>query len=188
MNLPNLLTSTRIAILPILVVTGLLPGQAPRIIAATVFSLAALTDWLDGYLARKLRQASPFGQFLDPVADKLLVSTALLLIVNNHDSAWLTLPAIVIIGREISIASLRQWMAETQIRFGIRISQLAKIKTAMQMIAIVILLLNPPGPESAPVMTGYGLLYLAALLTLWSMVVYLKNAWPKLRTSIHKHS
>jgi len=153
--------------------------------ASTVFAIAAATDWLDGYLARRLEQSTPFGAFLDPVADKLMVAVALVLLVQEHANLWLTLPAAVIIGREIVISALREWMAEIGARAHVAVSNLGKWKTAAQMLALVILLANPPA-FTFWVVVGYTLLLIAAGLTLWSMLQYLRAAWPHLKTSAEK--
>jgi len=180
MNLPNLLTLARILLVPFFVVAYVIPGPGTYLIAAVLFSLAAFTDWLDGYLARRLNQTTPFGAFLDPVADKLIVVTALVLLVGHHKTLWLTLPAIVIVGREIVISALREWMAEMNRRGLVGVAWLGRLKTTFQMIALVVLLANPPLFDRPLVIAGYGLLYVAAVMTLWSMVLYLRAAWPSL--------
>ena len=147
--------------------------------AAFIFTVASLTDWLDGYLARKLGQQTPFGAFLDPVADKLIVAVALVLLVQMHASPWLALPALVIVGREIVVSALREWMARFSEKRSVAVSLLGKIKTVAQMVAIILLLgLGPKGDLF--VLFGFGLLYFSAFLTLWSMYQYLKIAWPEL--------
>ncbi|HBC33568.1 MAG TPA: CDP-diacylglycerol--glycerol-3-phosphate 3-phosphatidyltransferase, partial [Marinobacter adhaerens] len=143
-----------------------------------IFGLAAATDWLDGYLARKLDQSTPFGAFLDPVADKLMVAVALAVLIEEHSAILLTIPATVIIGREIVISALREWMAEIGSRASVAVSYIGKIKTTAQMAAIVGLLAFPPGVLWANV--ALALLYIAAILTLWSMGLYLKAAWADL--------
>ncbi|MEB0042939.1 MULTISPECIES: CDP-diacylglycerol--glycerol-3-phosphate 3-phosphatidyltransferase [unclassified Pseudomonas] len=185
MNIPNLITVIRVLLIPIFILLFYLPYQWSYMAASTVFAIAAATDWLDGYLARRLEQSTPFGAFLDPVADKLMVAVALVLLVQVHASLWLTLPAAVIIGREIVISALREWMAEIGARAHVAVSSLGKWKTAAQMIALVILLANPPG-FTFWVVLGYVLLLIAAGLTLWSMVQYLRAAWPHLRTDTEK--
>jgi CDP-diacylglycerol--glycerol-3-phosphate 3-phosphatidyltransferase len=158
-----------------------LPWQWSNIVAALIFSLAAITDWLDGYLARKLGQSTAFGAFLDPVADKLMVVCALSLLIEQHGNAWFTVPAMIIIGREIVISALREWMAEVGKRASVAVSLVGKVKTAMQMIAIIVLLgcrpLLPDWIESL----GYVLLFVAAVLTLWSMIIYLQAARQEFR-------
>ena len=151
-------------------------------LASSVFAIAAATDWLDGYLARRLQQSTPFGAFLDPVADKLMVAVALVLLVEEHANLWLTLPAVIIIGREIVVSALREWMAELGARAQVAVSNLGKWKTAAQMLALVILLANPP-LMTFWVILGYVLLIISAALTLWSMVHYLLAAWPHLSTT-----
>ena len=185
MNIPNLITVLRVLLIPIFILLFYLPYHWSYMAASTVFAFAAATDWLDGYLARKLEQSTPFGAFLDPVADKLMVAVALVLLVQEHGNLWLTLPAAVIIGREIVISALREWMAELGARAQVAVSNLGKWKTAAQMLALVILLANPPA-FTFWVLLGYTLLLLAAGLTLWSMVQYLRAAWPHLKTTAEK--
>jgi CDP-diacylglycerol--glycerol-3-phosphate 3-phosphatidyltransferase/cardiolipin synthase len=179
-NLPNLLTLLRILLIPVLVVLFFLPVTWGHVVTAAVFVLAALTDLLDGYLARRLGQVSALGAFLDPVADKLMVSTALVLLVQADHSIWMALAAAVIIGREVAISALREWMAELGARAQVAVSEIGKVKTAAQMIAIALLLYRDDF-LGLPVYTiGYVLLYLAVFLTLWSMTLYLRAAWPRL--------
>lgn len=180
MNIPNILTSIRIFMIPILVVIYYLPWEGRYHACAVIFALAAITDWLDGYLARKLDQSTPFGAFFDPVADKLMVSIALVLLVASYANPLLTLASAVIVGREIVISALREWMAEMGKRASVAVSYIGKLKTAMQMVAIFILLGSRP--DSVYVYIGEGILIIAALLTLWSMYVYLKAAWPELKS------
>ncbi|EWG99907.1 CDP-diacylglycerol--glycerol-3-phosphate 3-phosphatidyltransferase [Halomonas sp. BC04] len=182
MNIPNILTLARIAFIPLLVVFFYLPFSWSMPVAAGLFALAAVTDWLDGYLARRWDQATSFGAFLDPVADKLMVAVALALLIERFDSVWLTLPALVIIGREIVISALREWMAEMGKRGSVAVSWLGKVKTTLQMIALLLLLAFPPGTQFA--LLGIATLYVAAILTLWSMVLYLRSAWPHLSRSM----
>jgi len=179
MNVPNSLTFFRIALLPVFVVVFYLPFSWVNIAATAIFGLAALTDWLDGYLARRLDQTSAFGAFLDPVADKLMVAVVLVLLVERHPPPWLAIPAAVIIGREIAIASLREWMAEIGQRATVAVATVGKLKTIVQMVALLLLLFREPLLGVFPTYTvGFTLLYVAAALTLWSMVVYLHGAWP----------
>ncbi|HDS0930688.1 CDP-diacylglycerol--glycerol-3-phosphate 3-phosphatidyltransferase [Pseudomonas putida] len=180
MNIPNLLTVLRVLLIPCFILLFYMPYEWSYMAASSVFAVAAATDWLDGYLARRLQQSTPFGAFLDPVADKLMVAVALVLLVQTHANFWLTLPAAVIIGREIVVSALREWMAELGARAHVAVSNLGKWKTAAQMLALVILLGNPPA-VTFWVILGYGLLLVAAGLTLWSMVHYLLAAWPHLR-------
>ena len=171
--------------IPVLVIVFYLaPVEWRYLASAIVFGLAAITDWLDGYLARKLGQMTPFGAFLDPVADKLIVATALLLLVELHASAILAVPAMVIVGREIVVSALREWMAQYSEMRSVAVSFVGKIKTTFQMIAIVILLLSGPDLQEPAVILGYALLYGAAGLTIWSMYLYLKLAWPDLSSGM----
>ncbi|BAP44729.1 CDP-diacylglycerol--glycerol-3-phosphate 3-phosphatidyltransferase [Pseudomonas sp. 21LCFQ02] len=185
MNIPNLITVLRVLLIPIFILLFYVPYHWSYAAASVVFAFAAATDWLDGYLARKLQQSTPFGAFLDPVADKLMVAVALVMLVQTHANFWLTLPAMVIIGREIVISALREWMAEIGARAQVAVSNMGKWKTAAQMLALVILLANPV-QLSFWVVTGYALLLVAAGLTLWSMIQYLKAAWPHLKTTVDK--
>lgn len=178
MNLPNVLTMSRIVMIPVFVAVFYLPVDWRYVASAAIFAIAGATDWLDGYLARKLDQSTPFGAFLDPVADKLMVAVALTVLIEEHASYLLTIPAMVIIGREIVISALREWMAEIGSRASVAVSYIGKIKTTAQMVAIVMLLAVPPGLFFAHV--GIALLYLAAVLTLWSMALYLQAAWADL--------
>ncbi|MEJ2444038.1 MAG: CDP-diacylglycerol--glycerol-3-phosphate 3-phosphatidyltransferase [Exilibacterium sp.] len=186
MTLANQLTLLRIALIPLLVVVFYLPYRWSYPVSALIFSVAALTDWLDGYIARKYDQSTPFGAFLDPVADKLMVVVALVLLVEAHASPWFAVPAVVIVGREIVISALREWMAELGKRASVAVSFVGKIKTTVQMVAIIVLLGVRPEAGSFPTTLGYVLLYVAASLTLWSMVVYLKAAWPDLMVASKK--
>ena len=182
-SLPNLFTLLRIVLIPVFIVVFYLPIPQAHAAAAVIFALASFTDWLDGYLARKLKQMSPFGAFLDPVADKLLVATSLLLLVGAKDLNYITLPAIVIVGREIVISALREWMSEIGNRASVTVSYVGNVKTAMQMLAIFLLVAFYPA-TSYWGMLGFILLYVAAILTIWSMVIYIMIAWPQL---IKKH-
>jgi len=179
-NIPNILTLLRIALIPVFVVIFFLPWPWAARACALVFALAAITDWLDGYLARRLDLVTALGAFLDPVADKLMVATALILLVQADPTPALAVPALVIIGREITISALREWMAELGARAQVAVSVIGKIKTTVQMVAIVFLILREDVWGLPVYMIGYVLIYLAAILTLWSMVVYLRAAWPSL--------
>ncbi|MEW7977077.1 MAG: CDP-diacylglycerol--glycerol-3-phosphate 3-phosphatidyltransferase [Candidatus Sedimenticola endophacoides] len=180
LNIPNILTLLRIALIPVYVVIFYLPWQYATQACALVFALAAITDWLDGYLARRLEQTSRLGAFLDPVADKLMVAVALLLIVENDPSPLMSIPAVVIIGREITISALREWMAEIGARARVAVSVIGKIKTTVQMVAILLLIYRQPVWDIPVYTIGHVLLYVAVILTLWSMVVYMRAAWPSL--------
>ena len=180
MNVANQLTLMRIVFIPLLVIIYYLPFDWRFPLASAIFCLAAITDWLDGWVARKYNQTTPFGAFLDPVADKLMVATALVLLVEVHDTAWFAVPAVVIIGREIVISALREWMAELGKRASVAVSMMGKVKTTFQMSSIIILLFDNPNQPTFLMSIGYTALYIAALLTLWSMVIYLRAAWPSL--------
>ncbi len=186
-SLPNLLTLMRIVLIPIFIAAFYLPVSWGHGLAATIFALASFTDWLDGYLARKLQQISPFGAFLDPVADKLLVASSLLLLVGAKDLNYITIPAIVIVGREIVISALREWMAEVGSRASVTVSYIGKIKTSLQMLAIFLLIAYLPS-QTYWGWLGFVLLYIAAILTIWSMVIYLAIAWPQLMSKNHSSS
>jgi len=181
MNIPNSLTLFRIVLIPVLVALFYWPAAHTYFLTAAVFAVAAGTDWLDGYLARKLGQSTPLGAFLDPVADKLMVAVALALLIERYDAAWFTIPAVIIIGREIVISALREWMAELGKRTSVAVSYLGKVKTTAQMVAIFGWLLVSPDSDGYLYYANIVLLYTAALLTLWSMVIYLHAAWPDLR-------
>jgi CDP-diacylglycerol---glycerol-3-phosphate 3-phosphatidyltransferase len=177
LNIPNILTGFRIFLIPIFVLFYLLPFNWAGCAAAFIFFTAGITDYLDGYLARKLDQHTAFGAFLDPVADKIMVAVALVMIVEHYAVIWITIPAMVMICREIIISALREWMAELGERSSVAVSWLGKVKTAAQMGALFLLIWQySTGME----WVGFILLYIATGLTLWSMVVYLRAAWPAL--------
>jgi CDP-diacylglycerol--glycerol-3-phosphate 3-phosphatidyltransferase/cardiolipin synthase len=184
-NLPNSLTWLRILLIPLFVAVfylpdGWLPSHAINLTATLIFVLAAITDWLDGWLARRLNQMSAFGAFLDPVADKLMVAAALIVLVDlNRASVDV---ALIIIGREIAISALREWMAKIGRSGKVAVSLIGKLKTTAQMVAIPLLLWHDPLiPDIDTVVVGRWLLYLAAFLTLWSMLHYLHMAWKTLK-------
>jgi CDP-diacylglycerol--glycerol-3-phosphate 3-phosphatidyltransferase len=189
-NAPNLLTLLRIVLIPVFIAAYYLPFRWASLLAMALFVLAALTDWLDGYLARRLNQASPFGAFLDPVADKLMVASALVLLSADarvhslvFDYRLFAIVVLIIIGREITVSALREWMAELGERARVAVSFLGKFKTIGQMVAIPFLLYRDPLFGLPIFRIGELLLYLAAGLTLWSMVIYLRAAWPSLTQS-----
>jgi CDP-diacylglycerol--glycerol-3-phosphate 3-phosphatidyltransferase/cardiolipin synthase len=181
LNLPNTLTWIRIALIPMFAVVFWLPYDWARPASAVIFSLAGITDWLDGYFARRLNQVSAFGTFLDPVADKLMVSTALVLLVSAHPRVTLALAAAVIIGREIAVSGLREWMAELGARDHVAVSPVGKFKTIAQITALIMMLYEHDFWVFPMFDLGYGLLLAAAVLTLWSMTRYLMSSWPHLR-------
>jgi CDP-diacylglycerol--glycerol-3-phosphate 3-phosphatidyltransferase len=178
MNIPNILTSLRLLLIPCLVVVYYLPYGWSLLASAGIFAFAAFTDWFDGYLARKLNQSTAFGAFLDPVADKLMVAVALIMLVETYAEIYLTLPAAIIVGREIVISALREWMAEIGKRGSVAVSMLGKFKTALQMVSIFFLLLAEPNTPIA--YFGLTALFGAAILTIWSMWVYLRASWSDL--------
>lgn len=182
-NLPNKLTLLRIILIPVFALVYYLPISGSHIVAALIFALAAFTDWLDGFVARRMGLMSAFGAFLDPVADKLMVAVALVLLVSTTPGFVLAFPAAVIIGREITISALREWMANLGKRAKVAVSFIGKVKTMAQMAALVLLLYHEPIGYFDTKRVGILLLYLAALLTLWSMVIYLRSAWPVLSGS-----
>lgn len=177
MNVPNSLTLFRIAIIPVFVGLFYLDAEWVNEVVTGLFVAAAVTDWLDGYLARRLQQTSAFGAFLDPVADKLMVAAALVLLLQADPRALIAIPAVVIIGREIAISALREWMAELGQRSTVRVAMVGKLKTAAQMLSITFLLYGKV-PETLVYKAGVVLLYIATAMTLWSMIVYLRAAWP----------
>lgn len=176
MSIPNSITLLRICLIPCFVLSFYLPIPHAGMITAGIFCLAGLTDWLDGYLARKLNQTSRFGAFLDPVADKLIVAVALVLIVGEFGSVWVTIPAAIIVSREIAISALREWMAEIGKQANVAVSYLGKVKTLIQILAIVIFLANPADWSLPLIKLGIVLMYVAVALTLWSMYNYLRAA------------
>lgn len=181
MNIPNLLTLFRILLIPVMVLVFYLDFEYRYVVTAALFVIAGITDWLDGYLARRLDQSTPLGAFLDPVADKLMVAIALALLIERWDAAWFTLPAVVIIGREIVISALREWMAELGKRTSVAVSMVGKVKTTFQIIAITGMLLSRPEVQGPLFYLSITLMYVAAILTLWSMVIYFRAAWPDLK-------
>ena len=176
-TLPTALTLGRIALVPVLVALFYLPFDWARPVAALAFLLGGLTDWLDGYLARRLDQHSPFGAFLDPVADKVMIAVVLVMLVEDNPSVWLALPAMVIIGREIVISALREWMAELGRRAQVAVSVFGKVKTILQIVALLLMLYHEPLFGLPTYTIGFVLLYVAAVLTLYSMVEYFRAGW-----------
>ncbi len=189
LTVPTLLTLARIVMIPVLVLAFYLPYAWTNFACAGLFALAAFTDWLDGWIARRYHQFSAFGAFLDPVADKLMVAVALFLIVQGHPTRWMTLWALVIVGREIAVSALREWMAEIGQRATVKVAFIGKIKTVAQMVALLCLLysVTPDMPPRAMPWMGQPIFHIgewmlaaAAILTLWSGAQYLKAAWPAL--------
>ena len=187
-NLPNTLTLLRIAAIPLIVLLFYLPYPWSSPAAGLLFAAAGITDTLDGYFARRLGQTSRLGAFLDPVADKLIVAVALVLIVSHDTRLIIVLTAVVIIGREITISALREWMAEIGERRKVAVSQLGKIKTVLQIVGLSMMLYRAPLAFFPTYPTGVILTELAALATLISMVAYLRAAWPELKRPEPKSS
>lgn len=188
-NIPNILTSFRIFLIPVMVYFYYLPVEIypwKYFVTFAVFWVAAITDALDGYLARKLDQSTPFGAFFDPVADKVMVAVAFIVVVDDYSNPWVTIPAIIIVGRELAISALREWMAEMGNRADVAVSIVGKYKTAVQMLALMGLLWRPneywifEGWLLGPLLdvATYVFLYAATALTVWSLLIYFKAAWP----------
>ena len=189
LNTPNLLTLFRMALIPVVVALYFMPVAGVYVTA--VFLLAGLTDWLDGYLARRLDQTSEFGAFLDPVADKLVVAVVLVLLVSDGDvlgrvvSQKLFIVAVaVIMGREIAVSALREWVAQSGVQPSIAVSTLGKVKTTVQIIAIALLLYGQDLIGFPTLLVGESMLYVASALTIWSMAGYLKSAWPAISSGV----
>ena len=187
LNLPNALTWFRVVAIPLVVLVFYGPElfgwdeSWARPAAGLLFGLAGITDYFDGYLARRLGLTSSFGAFLDPVADKLIVSTALVLLVQADPQITLALVAAVIIGREITVSALREWMSQIGARAHVAVSIFGKWKTTLQIIGISFMLYREPLFTLPAYRIGEWLLYVAAALTLWSMIDYLRAAWPTMR-------
>lgn len=184
MSLPNLLTIFRVILIPVVVVVYYVGDVWGHLWATFLFSIASVTDLVDGYLARNLQQETRFGAFLDPIADKLLVTTALGMVIGEVGNIVITIPAIIIILRELTISGLREWVAKIGSEVSMKVSFIAKAKTMIQMFAVgALLLYNKNWPlEFNVLFVGYGvcLLYIAALMTVFSMLHYLYLAWPSL--------
>ncbi len=173
--------------IPVFVVVFYLPYDWRFEGAAIIFAIAGWTDWFDGYIARRFNMTSPLGAFLDPVADKLMVVISIVLIVEHYETPWIAVPALVIIGREITITALREWMAEYGKSTDVKVSFIGKVKTLWQLGAIFFLILGGTEPSIADIygyplfiILGYIALYVSVGLTLWSMYIYIKAAWPYL--------
>ena len=181
MNTANWVTIIRVIMVPLVVVVYYSPLAWANLIAAALFAIASITDWLDGYLARRLNQTSAFGAFLDPVADKLLVVVALVLLTAIYPAVWFVLPVAVIIAREIFVSALREWMANVNQRDLVAVGYIGKVKTTVQMIAIVVLIAATPAWPQWVTALGVALIYLSAVFSLWSMATYLRKALPVLQ-------
>lgn len=180
LNLPNVLTLFRLLIVPVMVIAYYLPFKGMNVVAAAMFAAAAITDWLDGWIARRYDMMSAFGAFLDPVADKLAVCAALFLIVQTDPDPMMAVVGAIIVGREITISALREWMAEIGERARVGVLWLGKIKTIVQMVAIIILLYRHEFVGLRMYTLGQWLLVVSAVLTIWSGALYVRQAWPSL--------
>ncbi len=180
LNLAILLTLFRIAAIPVVVVCFYSPIEYARPIAAIVFGIAAVTDFIDGWVARRFNQESRFGEFLDPVADKLMVAIVLVMLVQAQANWWEDIIAMIIIGREITISALREWMATIGERANVKVAMSGKIKTTLQMFGIGFMVFQMPLFGIDIYAVGFVLLVAAAIMTIWSMFVYLKAAWPSI--------
>ena len=183
-NIPNMISIFRLFLVPVFVVLFYFPYKWSYLASAGIFALAAITDWLDGYLARKLNQTTVFGAFLDPVADKIMVAVVLVLMIERYATPLFAFAAAVIIARELLISALREWMAEVGQRAQVKVSSIGKIKTAFQMIAILILLAVIPENNHPMETVGFACLYIAVVLTLWSAFIYVRAAWPLLKEGL----
>ena len=181
LTLPTIITLFRILMIPVMVLCFYWKHPWSNILTTAVFVAGALTDWLDGWIARRYEMYSAFGAFLDPVADKLMVAVSLFLLVQNNPTPLLAVTSAVIVGREISISALREWMAEIGQRATVGVAMIGKVKTTMQIIAIVVLLYQHDLEELRLYRVGESLLVIAAGLTIWSGLQYVRAAWPILR-------
>ena len=177
-TLPTGITLLRIALIPIFVIVFFLPLPWASQIAAAIFGVACFSDWVDGYLARMLKQESAFGAFLDPVADKLIVVAAIVLIVEANPSIYVALPSVIIVAREITVSALREWMAELGSRATIKVSFIGKVKTVVQLLSLFLMIYAEPIFGYSMFQIGLSFYYLAVIFTIISMVLYLKAAWP----------
>ncbi len=177
-TLPTAITLFRIALIPLFVLVFYLPFGWANVVATIIFAIASFSDWVDGYLARSMQLESSFGAFLDPVADKLMVVVVIVLLVEANPSIYVALPSIVIVAREISISALREWMAQLGASTTVKVSFIGKTKTVAQMLALGFMIFSEPLMGFPIFQIGLGIYYLAALLTLVSMVIYLRAAWP----------
>ncbi len=186
LNLPIILTLSRIAVIPVFVLVYYLPVDWSNLVCTWLFIIAAITDWADGHIARRYGMTSRFGAFLDPVADKLMVAVVLILLVDRNPTGfgaiWLAIPAAVIVGREITISALREWMAEVGQQAKVAVSYIGKVKTVAQLVALPFMIYRQDLFGVIPVVQiGFVLLYVAAILTIWSMAIYVRGAWPTLK-------
>ena len=177
-TLPTAITLFRIALIPLFMVVFYLPFSWANVAATSIFFVASVSDWVDGYLARTMQQESSFGAFLDPVADKLMVVVVIILLVEAHPSIYVALPAVIIVAREISISALREWMAQLGSATTVQVSFIGKSKTVAQMWALGFMIYAEPLMGLPIFAIGISIFYFAALLTIVSMVIYLRAAWP----------
>lgn len=180
-NLPTWLTLFRVAMIPAVAVLMCVEFSAHDELAAAGFAIAVVTDWFDGWLARRWQQESAFGAFLDPVADKLIVCTVLILLVYQDSRLLVAIPVVLIIGREVAVSALREWMAGKGAREAVAVGSTGKYKTTFQMVALVFLLLELSGPKGVIYDIGLALLWVSAALAIWSFLEYARAAWPQLR-------
>lgn len=180
MNIANFFTYLRVLLIPVFMLVYYSGLPWAHLIAAAIFIFASITDWLDGYLARRLNQCTPFGAFLDPVADKILVTVTLVMLAASYSSPWFAVPAAIMVAREVLVSALREWMASNKARNSVAVAYIGKVKTTVQMIAIIVLLAADPQGAEWMWMSGFLLIYIAAVLTIWSMMVYIRSAWPAL--------
>ena len=190
LNLPLMLTFGRVAAIPAVLALFYVPWEYARQVATVLFALAGFTDIFDGWLARRWNQTSKFGAFLDPVADKLLVAVCLVMLLRDHihsghggPGGWLAVMVAIIIGREITVSALREWMAELGQRTSVAVNWIGKLKTVFQMIAIGMMIWQKDTWGLPIYWIGFGLLLIAAVLTVWSMAMYVRAAWPLMRES-----
>jgi CDP-diacylglycerol--glycerol-3-phosphate 3-phosphatidyltransferase len=184
-TIPNLLTLLRFMLIPAFVVSFFMPGVGWRILALILFMVAYFTDWLDGFLARKLSQVSQLGAFLDPIADKLLVAAGLIVVLTEHPTAYYAVPTVLIIGREIVISSLREWMARLGKSELVAVDNVGKVKTVFQGLSLVVFISQPSASIGIIwAFIGYILLYIALGLTLWSMLRYFMFAWSAIKKAM----
>jgi CDP-diacylglycerol--glycerol-3-phosphate 3-phosphatidyltransferase len=177
-TLPTTITLFRIALIPLFVVVFYLPFRWVNEVAFAIFALAGFSDWVDGYLARTMKQESRFGAFLDPVADKLMVVVVIVLLVQANPSIYVALPSLIIIAREISVSALREWMAQLGSSASVKVSFIGKAKTVAQMAALALMIYADPLMGLPVFEIGLATYYAAAILTIYSMVIYLRAAWP----------
>ena len=177
-TLPTVITLFRVALIPLFAVVFYLPFSWANVAATSIFFVASVSDWVDGYLARIMKQESSFGAFLDPVADKLMVVVIIILLVEAHPSIYMVLPAVIIVAREISISALREWMAQLGSSTTLQVSFVGKAKTVAQMLALGFMIFSEPLMGLPIFDIGLLLFYWAAFLTILSMIIYLRSAWP----------